>query len=167
VADECGGGVVLCGEGVGGAECEACSAGFEGSHEVGGFGGDVEAGAEGDAAEGLFAGEAVADEAEDGHVLLSPFDAVASAVGELDVFDVVFDSLGHGSSSMGGGWLDEWMGGWVDGWAEEGMAVLAWGAASGSKRSVIHPSIHSSTHPPCRAGDGDEGMDDVGASPAL
>jgi len=38
--------VILCGEGVAGAEGDASAAVFKGQHEVGGLGGDVEAGAQ-------------------------------------------------------------------------------------------------------------------------
>ena len=91
--DECGGIVILGGEGVGGAGDDFSAAGDEGAEEVGGLRSDVETGAHAVALEGLFLGEALADGGEDGHVLVGPFDAFFAFGGEGEVFDVVV--LGH------------------------------------------------------------------------
>ena len=77
VLDEAGGDVVLRGERIGGAEHELGAAGDERAGEVGGLGGDVEARGHLAAGEGLFLGEALADEREDGHVAVGPQDALS------------------------------------------------------------------------------------------
>ncbi len=96
VAGQRGGDVVLCGEGVGGAEGDVSTAVAEGDHEVGGLGGDVETGSDAEALEGLILDEILADALEDRHGLIGPFDAFASLVGQGEIFDVV--RSGDGSS---------------------------------------------------------------------
>ena len=57
--------------------------------EVGGLGRDVEAGRDAQALERPLAREALADEAQDGHLPLGPFDAADAFVREAQVGDVV------------------------------------------------------------------------------
>ena len=74
------------------------AAGLERAHQVGRLGRDVEAGADAQAVERPLALEALADEAQDGHLALRPFDATDALGGEAEVGDVVGglgDGVGH------------------------------------------------------------------------
>ena len=93
--------VVLGRERVAGRERDFGAAGLEGPHQVGGLGGDVEAGRDPDPLEGLLALEPLADQAEDGHLALGPFDAPNALGGEAEVGDVVGGQRGFGHR----GWL--------------------------------------------------------------
>jgi len=87
--------VVLGAEGVGGAEDQVGAAGLDGTGEVGGFGGDMQAGAHAHSLEGFPFGEFVADLLQDGHVAVGPEDAFFTFVG---VFFEVFYMVIHLSS---------------------------------------------------------------------
>ena len=86
------GGVVLGGKRVGCAERHLGAALLEGAHEVGGFGGDVQAGADAHAFERAFFREALADGCEHGHVAIRPEDTVEPCVREGDIFNIVVHS---------------------------------------------------------------------------
>ena len=88
-----GGGFVLGGQGVAGAQHQVGAAGFEGDGQVGGFGGDVQAGGHADAGQGLLAAEALGNGVDDGHFPAGPADAVHAGRGQGKVFDIAFDIL--------------------------------------------------------------------------
>ena len=73
------------------------AAGLERAHQVGGLGRDMEARADAQAVERPVALEALADEAQDGHLALRPFDAADALGGEAEVGHVV------GRERAGGG----------------------------------------------------------------
>ena len=65
------------------------AAGLERAHQVGRLGRDVEAGADAQAVERPLALEALADQAQDGHLALGPLDPADALGGEAEVGDVV------------------------------------------------------------------------------
>ena len=89
LGDERRGDVVLGRERVRGGEHDLGATGLERPHQVGGLGRDVEAGADAQAVERPVALEALADEAQDGHLALGPFDPSDALGGEAEVGDVV------------------------------------------------------------------------------
>ena len=89
LGDERGGDVVLGRQRVRGREHDVGATGLERAHQVGGLGRDVEAGADAQALERPLALEALADEAQDGHLALGPFDPPDALGGEAEVGDVV------------------------------------------------------------------------------
>ena len=70
-------------------EDDVCATGLERAHQVGGLGRDVEARADAQAVERPVALEALADEAQDGHLALGPLDPADALGGEAEVGDVV------------------------------------------------------------------------------
>ena len=96
LGDERRGDVVLGRERVRGGEEDLRAAGLERPHQVRGLGGDVEAGADAQALERAVALEALADQAQDGHLPLGPFDASDALGGEAEVRDVVGGGRGGG-----------------------------------------------------------------------
>ena len=89
LGDERRGDVVLGRERVRGREDDLGAAGLERPHQVGRLGGDVEAGADAQPVERALALEALADQAQDGHLALGPFDPADALGGEAEVRDVV------------------------------------------------------------------------------
>ncbi len=89
LGDERGRDVVLGRERVAGREHDMRPAGLERAHQVRGLGRDVEAGADAQAVERPVALEALADEAQDGHLALGPLDPSDTLGGEAEVGDVV------------------------------------------------------------------------------
>ena len=105
-------------------------------HEVRGLGRDVEAGADAEAREGLLALEALADQAQDGHLALGPLDPPDALGGEGEVGDVVgrrAGGFGHrGPRGRGrpiGGPTGRAIGG-LTGWA------WSWSAGSCARRAA-------------------------------
>jgi hypothetical protein len=94
VLDERSGHIILGGERVGGGQDNIRAAGLQGLHQVGGLAGDVQTGRNAQALQRLFALEAFADLAQDGHFALRPLDTQAAAFGQRAIFDV---KLGHGN----------------------------------------------------------------------
>ncbi len=84
------GDVVLGAERIAGAQPRVGPAGLEGAHQVGRLGGDVQAGGDADAGQRLFAVEPLADQPQDGHLLLGPLDFALAGVGQAQVFDIMF-----------------------------------------------------------------------------
>ena len=84
-----GGDIVLRRQRVRRAQRHVGAAGLEGAHQVGGFGGHVQAGGEGHAAQRLLAGEALANAAHHRHVLVGPVDALLAEGGKLQIFHVM------------------------------------------------------------------------------
>ena len=97
--DERGGGGVLRGQGIGRGQENLGAARFERAHEARSFGGNVQARGERHAFEGPFTLESFADEGQNGHLLVGPFNGVAPLVGEVQVFYVVLDGHGGGHGS--------------------------------------------------------------------
>ena len=91
LGDERGRDVVLGRQRVRGREHDLGAAGLERAHQVGGLGRDVEARPDAQAVERPLALEPLADEAQDGHLALRPFDAPDALGGEAEVGDVVGD----------------------------------------------------------------------------
>ena len=89
LGDERGRDVVLGRERVGRREHDLRAARLERPHQVGGLGRDVEARADAQAVERPVALEPLADEAQDGHLALGPFDAADAFGREAEVGDVV------------------------------------------------------------------------------
>jgi len=81
--------VVLGAERVGRAEADVRSAELESFHQVGRFGGHVEAGRDPEAAEGLGPGEGLLDEAQNGHGAGRPFHTEPALAGQGQVLDVI------------------------------------------------------------------------------
>ena len=81
--------IVLGRERVRGREHDVRAAGLERAHEVGGLGRDVQARADAQARERLLALEALADQAQDGHLALGPLDAPDALLGQAEVGHVV------------------------------------------------------------------------------
>ena len=102
LGDERGGDVVLGRQRVGRGEHDVGAAGLERPHEVGRLGRDVEARPDAQAGERALALEALADEAQDGHLALGPFDAADALGGEAEVGDVV-------GGQRGGGGHERWV----------------------------------------------------------
>ena len=98
VAHERGGGVVLGGKRVAGAQRHLGARGRQRAHEVRRLGGHVHARADAHALQGALPLEALADGRQHGHVARRPLDAGKPCVGKVDVFDVV--ALGHGASFL-------------------------------------------------------------------
>ncbi len=69
------------------------AAGLERAHQVGGLGRDVEARADAQAIERPVALEALADQAQDGHLALGPLDPPDAFGGEAEVGDVVGERM--------------------------------------------------------------------------
>ena len=88
VLDQRGGGVVLGGQRVGGAQGHLGAGCHQGAHEVGGLRGDVHAGTDAHALERLLCVEALLDAGEHGHVACRPLDAGLTGLGERDVLDI-------------------------------------------------------------------------------
>src|SRR5205823_6645937 len=87
--DQGGGGIVLGGQRIGGAEHEVGAAGLQGQRQVRRLRGDVQAPREAQPGQRLLAGEALLDQAEDGHLRGGPLDAQAAVLGQRQVFDLV------------------------------------------------------------------------------
>src|SRR6185437_2588561 len=85
---EAGGDFVLCGKRIRGAENHIGAAVTQRDGEVGRFAGDVQASGHANALERLFLDETLANELEDGHLLIRPFDFAAALVGQSKVFHV-------------------------------------------------------------------------------
>ena len=83
------------------ARCDLGAAGRERPHQVRGLGGDVEAGRDPQAGQRPLALEALADQAQDGHLALGPLDPADALVGEAEVGDVV-RAAGRSVSVMAG-----------------------------------------------------------------
>ena len=75
------------------------AAGLERAHQVGRLGRDVEARADAQAGERPLALEALADQAQDGHLALGPLDAADALGGEAEVGHVVGRIQAGGRSS--------------------------------------------------------------------
>ena len=94
LGDERRGDVVLRRERVRGREDDLGAAGLERPHQVGGLGRDVEAGADPEAGQRLLALEALADQAQDGHLALGPLDPADALGREAEVGHVVGGQAG-------------------------------------------------------------------------
>ena len=88
VAHEGGGGVVLGGKRVGGAQAHLGARGHKSAHEVRRLGGHVHARADAHALQRALLGEALADAGEHRHVAVGPQDAGLPLVGQVDVKNV-------------------------------------------------------------------------------
>ena len=115
LGDERRGDVVLGRERVRGGEDDLGATGLERPHQVGGLGRDVQARADAQAVERPVALEALADQAQDGHLALGPFDPADALGGEAEVGDVV----------GGGAW-----------WRSSGVGLLAGEEAAQRRREV-------------------------------
>ena len=89
LGDQRRGDIVLGRQRVGRAQDHVRAAGLERAHQVGGLGRDVQARADAQAVERPLALEALADEAQDGHLALGPLDAADALGGEAEVGHVV------------------------------------------------------------------------------
>jgi hypothetical protein len=89
LGNERGGHVILGRERVRGREHDRRPAGFKRAHQVGRLGRDVQARPDAHAIERTLALEALADQAQDGHLALGPLDAADAFVGETEVGHVV------------------------------------------------------------------------------
>ena len=98
LGDERGGHIVLRRERVRGGQHDLGATGLERPHEVGGLGRDVQARADAQPLERPVALEPLADEAQDGHLALGPFDAADAFGREAEVGDVM-GGQGRGRSS--------------------------------------------------------------------
>ena len=97
LGDQRGRDVVLGRQRVARGEHDLRAAGLERAHQVGGLGRDVEARADAQAVERPVALEALADQAQDGHLALGPLDPPDALGGQAEVGDVV------GAGCAGGG----------------------------------------------------------------
>ena len=86
--NECRSGVVLGGQRVACAQVHFGTARLEGAHQVGGFGGDMQACADANAFQGLFAFEAFADACKYGHVAVCPQDALDARLRQAHILDI-------------------------------------------------------------------------------
>ena len=95
------GDVVLGRQRVARREDDLGAAGLERAHQVGGLGGDVQAGPDPQTVERPLALEALADQAQDGHLALGPLDPADALGGEAEVGDVVGRAAWWWSSAVG------------------------------------------------------------------
>ena len=84
---------VLRGERIRGAENHVRAAVAQRDGQIGGFAGDVQAGGHAHALERLFLDESLANQLQNGHVLIGPFDFALAVLGEADVFDVAAERM--------------------------------------------------------------------------
>ena len=88
-----GGDFVLRGERIGGAEHHVGAAVAQRDGQVGGFAGDVQAGGNAQALERLLLDEALANQLQNGHLLIGPFDPALAGFGEGEVFYVASERI--------------------------------------------------------------------------
>ena len=81
--------IILGGERVGGGQHHIRAAQVQGVHQVGGLGGHVQAGGDAHPLQRALLGKALADQAQDGHLPLGPFDAPPAAFGQLDISNII------------------------------------------------------------------------------
>ena len=88
ILHQAGGDFVLSGERVGRAEDDLGAAIAKRDGEIGRFAGDVKASGDAHAFERLLLDETLADQLENGHLLIGPFDLAFSTLGQSDILDV-------------------------------------------------------------------------------
>ena len=89
--------IILRRERVGGGQDDIRPASVQGVHQVGGLGGHMQAGGNAQALQRALFFEALADQAQDGHLSLCPFDLPAPAFRQVDIFDIIiFHASLHG-----------------------------------------------------------------------
>src|SRR5208282_5258500 len=86
IADQAGGHVILRGKRVGSAKHDVGAAVAEGNHQIGRFGGDMQASRHADIPQRLRLDELFANGLQNGHGLEGPFDAALADVGEREIF---------------------------------------------------------------------------------
>ena len=79
---------------IGGAQHDVGAAVAQRDHQVGGFGGDVQAGGHADIRQRLRLDELLADGLQNRHGLESPFDAALAEIGQREIFYVTSDCCG-------------------------------------------------------------------------
>ena len=104
LGDERGCDIVLGGQQIGRAQSDLGAAGLERPHQVGGFGRDMEARADPQSSKGLLLLEALADEPQNRHLPLRPFDARDAISGQGEIGYVVRRQVadGVGRGELGG-----------------------------------------------------------------
>ena len=86
--DQTGGNIVLGRQRVGGTQGHVGTAGLEGAHQVGGFGGDMQAGRQAHAFQGFLARKNFSDLTQGRHMLVGPLVTLLAFLGQLGVFDI-------------------------------------------------------------------------------